>query len=171
MNQKRRCCIFRCVCMTPWISQALCECQGSAVLTHRNLRTVEKPVGRGKCGLAEGRRGREEAGWNPFFLLSLHFHWVMEQWLYSPLPKTSVLLQGSSADSGVSQWCIVWLDFFLFFFSSRPSHLSASWNWEHILCKKFHLGKSLYLRSSQLTLTLVSEIVLLLFQVTPKIAT
>lgn len=42
--------------MTPWISQALCECQGSAVLTHRNLRTVEKPVARGKCGLAEERK-------------------------------------------------------------------------------------------------------------------
>lgn len=89
--------------MTPWISEALCECQGSAVLTHRNLRTVEKPVGRGKCGLAEGRRGREEAGWNRFFLLSLHFQGVMGQWSYGPLPKTSVLLQGSSAASGISR--------------------------------------------------------------------
>lgn len=158
--------------MTPWISQALCECQGSALLTHRNLRTLEKPVGRGKCGLAEGRRGREEAGWNHFFLLSLHFQRVMEQWSCSPLSqkhlcccKEALLLLGSVRGAWSS-----WIFFFSFF------HLD-SFTFQHpeaentFSARNCHLGRSLYLRSSQLTLTLVSEIVLLLFQVTPKIAT
>lgn len=152
------------VCMTPWISQALCGCQGRAVVTHRHLRTVGKPVGRGKCGLAEGRRGRQEAGWNPSFLLSLHFQCVMEQWSYRPLPKTSVLL-GSVGDAWSS-----WI-FFFFFFRLDPFNFQHPEAENTFSARNCHLGRSLYSRSSQLTLTLVSEIVLLLFQVTPKIAT
>ena len=56
--------------------------------------------------------------------------------------------------------------FFVFFFSSRPIHLSNVFS-----ARNHHLGRSLYWRSSQLTLALVSEIVWLLLQGTPKIAT
>lgn len=113
-----------------WVPRRCC------VDPQKSENTVEKAVGRGRCGLAGGRRDGEEAGWNPFFLLSLHFQCVMEQWSYSPLPKRlccgkeALLLLGSVADVWSS-----WI-FFFSFFSSRPIHLSASWSWEHILCKK-----------------------------------
>lgn len=134
MNQRRRCCIFRCVCMTPWIWQALCECQGSAVLTHRNLRTVEKPVGRGKCGRREKEAGRKQAGITFSCCPSI----LSVRWSSGPTAlfqkhlcccKEALLLLGSVGDAWSS-----WTFFFSFF--SRPIHLSASWSWEHILCEK-----------------------------------
>lgn len=148
-----------------WVPRQCC------VDPQKSENTVEKPVGRGRCGLAGGRRDGEEAGWNPFFLLSLHFQCVMEQWSYSPLPKRlccgkeALLLLGSVADAWSS-----WIFFFSFFhldpFTFQHPEAESTFS-----ARNCHLGKSLYWRSSQLTLTLVSEIVLLLLPVTPKIAT
>lgn len=119
------------------------------------------------------RREKRQGGsrLNPFFLLSLHFHSVMEQWSYSPLPKNIC--------AAVRKLCCFWgqsvmhclVGFFFLFFhldSFTFQHPEAA---NRFSARNCHLGKSLYSRSSQLTLTLLSEIVLLLFQVTPKIAT
>lgn len=83
--------------------------------------TVEKPVGRGKCGLVGGRRGGEEAGWNPLFPPSLCLQRVMERWLHSPLLKPSVpgaiklcCCWGLSAMHGLVFW--VFFGFFSCFF-------------------------------------------------------
>lgn len=103
---------------------------------------VEKPVGRGKRGLAGGRRGREEAGWNPLFPPSFHLQGVMERRAHSPLLH---LLQGDFADAGT--WLVMhglgvfFVIFFLFLSSSTPIHLSASWDREHNLCKKSSFGE------------------------------
>lgn len=55
------------------------------------------------------------------------------------------------------------------FFSSKPIYLPVSWNREHDLCRKSSFVEKS--QSSQLVLALLSEMVLLLLRVTPKIAT
>lgn len=94
--------MFRCICMTPWILQALYECQGSAVLTHRSLRTqLRNQWEEAGVDLQEKRRGgsRLESIFPAVPPLPVCDGAVVIQ----PSPKTSVLQQGSSAASGVSR--------------------------------------------------------------------
>lgn len=158
--------------MTPWILQALYECQGSAVLTHRSLRTqLRNQWEEAGVDLQEGEEtGRKQAG--------IHF---------SCCPSTSSVWW-SSGHTALSQnvcaaarkLCCFWgqslmcglVGFFFFsFFHLDPFTFQHPEAESTFSARNCHLGKSLYWRSSQLTLTLVSEIVLLLLPVTPKIAT
>lgn len=159
--------------MTPRISQASYGCQVDAVLTHRNLRTqLRNQWEEASADLWEGEEeGRKQAG-IPFSHHPSASN-VMEQQWHSPLLKTNV--------HGARKLCCCWgsvgdAEFRYYFFSFSFFHLDPFTFQQPetentISARNHHLGESLYSRSSQLTLTLVSEIVLLLLQVTPKIAT
>lgn len=90
-----------------------------------------------------------------------------------PSPETictwcneTLLLLGSLGDAWVSCFSFSFLFFHLDPFTFQHPETENT-----ISARNHHLGKSLYSRSSQFKLTLVSEIVLLLLQVTPKIVT
>lgn len=180
MNQKRRHCIFSYICMTPRISQALYGCQVGAVLTHRNLRTqLRNQWEEASVDLREGEEeGRKQAGIPFSHRPSASNVWwsgnhTARSWKHLYVVQGDFVVTGAGlVMHGLVWWFFFFYLLFLFFCSSRPIHLSASWSREHNLCKETSFGeKPKYSRSSQLTLTLVSEIVLLLLQVTPKIAT
>lgn len=147
MNQKRRHCIFSYICMTPRISQALYGCQVGAVLTHRNLRTqLRNQWEEASVDLREGEEeGRKQAG-IPFSHRpsASNVWWSGNHTAHSW--KHLYVVQGDFVVAGArlvmhSLALFGFFFLFLFFCSSRPIHVSASWSREHNLCKKSSVGE------------------------------
>lgn len=128
--------------------------------------TIEKPVGRGKRGLAAGSRGGQEGGRAPLFppsgLKSAPPGARSLRWCWPPA-------WGVVGDARVVGFLLLLL--LSLFFHLKPFSFQHAEAENTSPAESRHLGKSLYARSSGLMLSLVSEIVLLWLQVTPQIAT
>lgn len=119
---------------------------------------IEKPAVRDKQRLVAGDAGQAAA--RPPFPTILSP--ALSADMGSALQGNLAAVLGRGVVSGL--WFTV-----VIFFSSKLIHLPASWNREHDLCRKSSFVEKS--PSSQLVLTLLSEMVLLLLRVTPKIAT